>query len=250
MTISRSSWQMLSFIALFVVWGVSLVGGFAFGEPSSDGLQRMPRWTRMGSSLILALIAWLAYAFTRSSTLGGYALLIAIGMTLGLIGDLLLAGVIAIPQPTLAGIAAFGLGHICYLSAALRLAGQLKLDAAGPRWSTLALMLLIGLVAWYLVVFRGQKPGALTWASLPYALLLATVAGLFLGLALQSPALIPTAIGALLFMASDLILASQLFTGRAFPLIGDVIWLTYGPAQALIIASVLIVALTAGATLT
>ena len=33
----------------------------------------------------------------------------------------------------------------------------------------------------------------------------------------------------------DLILAAQLFSGLAFPLIGDVIWLTYGPAQALIV---------------
>jgi hypothetical protein len=46
---------------------------------------------------------------------------------------------------------------------------------------------------------------------------------------------VPLAIGAALFLLSDLILAGELFSGLKFPLIGDVIWLTYGPAQALIV---------------
>ena len=58
------------------------------------------------------------------------------------------------------------------------------------------------------------------------------------GLALQVSAFVPLAIGAALFLLSDLILAAELFNGRSFPLIGDVIWLTYGPAQALIVYSV------------
>jgi hypothetical protein len=45
-------------------------------------------------------------------------------------------------------------------------------------------------------------------------------------------------VGAALFLASDLILANQLFNRKSFPLVGDVIWLTYGPGQALIVASI------------
>jgi hypothetical protein len=243
MVVFWSSWQMFVLLALFALWAVLLFGGFIWGKPALDGLQRMPVWTRMASSAMLALIAWLGYAFARPFALGGYALLIAIGMTLGLTGDLLLSGLTPIPQPTLAGIAAFGSGHVFYMLAAFGLARQFKLDSPAPRWSMLALWLLIGLLAWYFVVFRGQSPTILTWAALPYSLLLASVAGLFVGLALQSPALIPAAIGAILFLISDLILASQLFTGRTFPLIGDIIWLTYGPGQALIVASVAIVSL-------
>ncbi len=40
----------------------------------------------------------------------------------------------------------------------------------------------------------------------------------------------PATFGGALFLASDLILAGQLFSALSFPLIGDVIWLTYGPA--------------------
>ena len=36
---------------------------------------------------------------------------------------------------------------------------------------------------------------------------------------------------------SDLILAAQLFNDLSFSLIGDVIWLTYGPGQMLIVYS-------------
>ena len=46
------------------------------------------------------------------------------------------------------------------------------------------------------------------------------------------------AIGGALFLLSDLILAARLFNEVHFPLIGDVIWLTYGPAQMLIVYSV------------
>lgn len=237
-------WQAPALLALFALWAALLFGGFIWGRPTANGDRRMPTWTRMASSATLVVIAWLEYAFTRQSPLGRYALLIAVGMTLGLLGDLALAEVIALPQPVLGGMAAFGLGHVAYMLAVLGLVSQYGLDASAPRWGMLALWLLIGLVGWYAVVFRGQKPTILHWAALPYALLLASVAGLFTGAALQAPALIPAALGAVLFLVSDLILAGQLFAKRTFPLIGDVIWLTYGPGQALIVASVAIVALT------
>jgi hypothetical protein len=233
-------------VALFALWAIVLLGGFAFGRPAPNGLQRMPTWTRMASSATLALIAWLEVYLTRSSPLGEYALLIAIGMSLGLFGDLILAEVIALPQHVLWGMVAFGLGHIAYLAAVIELASAFGLTAPGALWSLLAVWLLIGLGGWYLVVIRGQKPSALHWAALPYALLLASVAGLFTGVALQSSLLVPAAVGAILFLVSDLILASRLFAGRSFPLIGDLIWLTYGPGQALIVGSVAWIALYSG----
>ncbi len=67
------------------------------------------------------------------------------------------------------------------------------------------------------------------------SLLLASTAGFATGLALQDSTFIPLAIGTALFLLSDLILAAQLFNKLHFPLIGDVIWLTYGPAQMLIV---------------
>ena len=232
------SWQTAILLALFAVWAVLLFGGFALGPTTSDRTRRMPTWTRMGSSVILVVIAWLWYTFTRQSPVGTYALLIAVGMSFGCLGDLFLASVIPLREPVLAGMLAFGLGHVAYLVAAIFLGNHFRLGAPLPRFSMLTVWLLIGLAGWYVVIFRGHKPSTLHWAALPYALLLASVAGLFSGLALQSAAFLPAALGAALFLLSDLILANQLFNGRTFPLVGDVVWLTYGPGQALIVASV------------
>ena len=240
-------WQTAILAALYVVWAALLFGGFALGHTTTDGTRRMPTWTRMASSATLCVIAWLGYGFTQHMAVGHYALFIALGMSLGLLGDLILAAVIPLAQPVVGAILAFGLGHVAYLVAAVTFGNQYGLSAPFPRWSMLALWLLIGLAGWYLLVFRDQRPTVLHWAALPYALLLAGVAGLFAGLALQSAAFIPAAVGAALFLLSDLILASQLFTKTTFPLIGDLIWLTYGPGQALIVASLAAALRVAGA---
>jgi len=236
--LATQSWQTVILVGLFVLWALLLFGGFAFGPTTSDRTRRMPTWTRMGSSLTLVGIAWLWYSFTRQSPIGTYALLIAVGMTCGCLGDLFLAGVIPLSEPVLGGMLAFGLGHVAYLIVAIVLGNYFGLAAPLPRFGMLAVWLLIGVAGWYVLIFRGHKPSTLHWAAQPYALLLASVAGLFCGLALQSVAFAPAAIGAALFLVSDLILANQLFNGRTFPLAGDVIWLTYGPGQALIVASV------------
>ena len=67
---------------------------------------------------------------------------------------------------------------------------------------------------------------------------LASSAGFATGLALNLSLFIPLALGCALFLLSDLILAAQLFAGLSFPLIGDLVWLTYGPAQMLIVYSI------------
>jgi hypothetical protein len=112
---------------------------------------------------------------------------------------------------------------------------QHNLNAPAPRFGAWIAWLLIGLFGWYFIVFRSHKPTILHWAALPYSLLLASTAGFATGLALQDSTFITLAIGAALFLLSDLILAAQLFNKFHFPLIGDVIWLTYGPAQMLIV---------------
>jgi hypothetical protein len=224
---------------LLVLWAALLFGGFALGATSPDRARRMPTWTRLGSSLVLVTIAWLDYALTRELPVSHYALLIALGMSFGFLGDLCLAGAVpALSQPVAGGILAFGLGHIAYLLAICGVANQLGLSAPLPRWSMLAIWLAIGLAGWYVVVLAGSGPTALRLLALPYTLLLAGVAGGFFGLALQSPAFVPAAIGSALFLVSDLMLAATLFSGKTFPLAGDLVWLTYGPGQALIVTSV------------
>ena len=234
------------FLILLIAWAALLFGGFIFGDrlggpqPGREG--RMPTWTRMASSLALVVAGWSWGALAKGSDAATFALLIAVGMTLGFLGDIFMAKLLPVSPQVLWGIGAFGLGHVAYIAAIVGYGNAHGLDAPGARFGVWFAWLLIGALAWYFVVFRGQKPTALHWAALPYSLLLASTAGFATGLALQNPAFAGLAIGAALFLISDLILAAHLFAGRTFRLIDDIVWLTYGPGQMLIIYS-------AGATL-
>jgi hypothetical protein len=225
-------------IGLLGLWAVLLFGGFALGSSDARRERRMPAWTRMGSSLTLVVAAWSWLAFTRDTDIAPFSLSLALGMTLGCLGDLFLAGWIPVKQPVLAGITSFGLGHIAYITGFVLLGNRFGLTMPGPRWGAIAAWLIAGFIGWYLVVSRGHQATILHRLALPYALLLAGTAGVTTGLALQAPVFVPAAVGAALFLAGDLILAAQLFNGLRFPLIGDVIWLTYGPAQALLVFAV------------
>lgn len=229
-------WQQSYLIALLVLWALLLFGGFVFG--ANDPIRRMPRWTRMASSLTLVVAALSWCALVRQTTAANYALLIAIGMACGFLGDLWLAGLLPGGRSVLAGIASFGIGHIFYISAFSRFANESGLDDPARRLIALLVWLLMGAVGWYLVVGRTRPRTPLHWAALPYALLLASTAGVAAGLTWQDGRFLPLALGAALFLLSDLILAGELFAGLKFPLIGDAIWLTYGPAQMLIVYSI------------
>ncbi|NWG15768.1 MAG: lysoplasmalogenase [Chloroflexi bacterium] len=222
-------------LALLALWGLLLFGGFLFGRRNAERTRRMPTWTRMASSLTLVVAAWSWLAFTRGSVSSQVALLVALGMTLGFLGDLFMARLIPVGSHVLGGIGAFGLGHIVYMLAMARF-DALAGTNMGANAAALVVWWLIGVGGWYVIVFRGQKPTPLHMAALPYALLLSSTAGFATMLAVAQPAaFLPLAVGAALFLLSDLILAAELFNGWFFPLIGDVIWLTYGPAQMLIV---------------
>jgi hypothetical protein len=225
-------------LTLLILWGVLLLGGFVSGNRDALSGRRMPTWTRMGSSLTLVLAAWSWFWFARHSAAESFSLLIALGMTLGCIGDFFMADLFGSKEPVLGGIAAFGLGHVAYITAILTFANRHGLNAASARWGALVAWLAIGLAGWYGIVLSSGRSAALRWAALPYALLLAGTAGLSTGLAWQAPALLSLALGSGLFLASDLILAGQLFRQWRLPFVGDVVWLTYGPGQMLIVYTV------------
>lgn len=221
---------------LAVIWGAFLFGGFLFGRLNADQTHRMPTWTRMASSLILVVAAWVWYLNGRDTFAGSSFLLVAIGMTLGFIGDLFMAQLLPLKDFVLGGIGAFALGHIAYIVAFITAGNQPEVVVSGVHWDALIGWWLVGTVGWYIVVYRGAKERTfLHIAALPYALLLSSTAGLATGLALQHSSFLPLALGAALFLLSDLLLAAQLFNGLHFPSIGDVVWLLYGPGQMLIV---------------
>lgn len=232
----------------FMLWATLLFGGLVWEQPAHVATHagRMPVWMRLGSSLALVAAAWGLHLLTRESPLQTFSLLIAVGMSLGFVGDMAMARLFPLPEPALGGIAAFGLGHIAYILALLTLGDVRSLNDGGVRLLAWGTWLAIGTAGWYVVVFRpAREHTALHWAALIYALLLASTAGVATALALHAGAYLPVAVGAALFLLSDLIIAGELFAGLRFPRINDVIWLTYGPAQCLIVLSVYIALLTA-----
>lgn len=223
-------------LILFICWAVLLFGGL-LGKPDAERTRRMPRWMRMASSFVLVVAAWSFALFHRQSNSADVAVLVAVGMTLGFVGDLFMARLILRDNRHIfGGIGSFGLGHIAYIAALLMLADRHAVDNAGLRWGALIVVLLIGVAAWYGVVYRpSHERGTLHLAALPYALLLSTTAGVAVGLALIDGRYLPVAVGAVLFLTSDLILAARLFNKLYFRWIDDWVWLTYGPAQMLIV---------------
>jgi uncharacterized membrane protein YhhN len=198
--------------------------------------------SHLASSLFLVGAAWMWFlGFSRSAAATTVALFAA-GIALGTVGDFFNGGalqdLVPLPDPVLGGIAAFALGHICYITGCLRVARKLNFRSRAQFWGPVIFWQLFALVGWYLVVFRGARngPGLLVWAALPYSLLLAGLTGLASSLALADRRFIALAVGGILFLASDLILAFGMFRGD-FPHATHAVWLTYGPAQMFIVFS-------------
>lgn len=238
--IALSDGETLWFWCLLAVWVGLLFGGFFFGKLNAEGEHRIPRPMRMGASLALVVAGWSWWLAAIDTGAESLAVAVAAGMTFGLLGDLALAKLLPLGEwRTLAGMGFFGVGHVAYIVGLLRYGDAAGLDGVGLRWGSLLVAWLVAAVLWFLVVYRGtDKVEVLHFVALPYALLLASTAGMGFGLALQVAGFVWLALGALLFLISDLILATELFNGRFFPGIGDVVWLTYSPGQMLIVYTV------------
>ena len=194
--------------------------------------------------MVLVVAGWLAFGLWHSSAAARFTACIAVGMTLGGIGDFFNAGwldFVPLDDPVLGGIVAFALGHVAYITGFVSLAKLAGLTNLRAIFGAVFAWQLIGLVGWYFVAAQGTEARALVWPALPYSLLLAGTAGITSGLARQDRRLLGPALGGALFLASDLILSFELFRG-SFAYQTECVWLTYGPAQMLIVSSTIIAA--------
>lgn len=225
---------------LNLVWGGLLLGGYVLGRPKPPRANRIPVGVDLLSSGALVAAAWAIRSAAPEGPLRRFASRIATGMTLGAVGDVFMK--VNVP----AGMGAFGVGHGAYIAAVLGLSEALGGTAGLRRYGSWAAWIGIGLLGWYAVVYGGPKGRSpLGWAALGYCLLLASTAGVATGLVMQRPRYAPLLIGGALFVLSDLIIAMRIFNPALFQRIpdavrGDIVWLTYGPAQALIINSALV----------
>lgn len=224
---------------LLGMWFVMLVGGLAAARllPDSAG-SSLGTVGRLGSSIVLVLLAILAWRQVSSLT-RNYACFIAVGMFLGTVGDFFNANqlkFIPLPDPVLGAIAAFGVGHVFYMTGLVGLLRSCVHRISSKILWSILFWQLVGLAGWYWIVYEAPQRSALTVPALAYCLLLAGTAGLATAAAVHYRSLWPLALGAALFLISDLILAVGLFRG-SFPFRSEAVWLTYGPGQMLIVAS-------------
>ncbi|MFN8530943.1 MAG: lysoplasmalogenase family protein [Anaerolineae bacterium] len=218
-------------------WGSSLFGGFIFGKLNAEETRRMPMWTRLISSLCLAVAGWLWWGLTQGTENALYTLPIAVGMSLSFIGDLFMAGLLTGTSNPIGGMIAFGCGHVAYIVGIFQFSDAVGANSLRIRSLSIVVWAVIGVMGWWLAVYlpaRG-KTHLLHWLALGYGLLLSGTTAAATALSLQAASFVPTALGAAMFLVSDLLIAARMFSDLKFYLIDDLIWLLYGPAQALIV---------------
>lgn len=229
------------YTAVWLLWAVLLFGGMA-GTSVVDVLTTWQMTaTRMASSVVLVVMGGMSFAAAKGRAERIVTGAITFGMALGTVGDFFNAGwmdrLIALENPVMGAIVSFGLGHLAYMAACLVVMRKLTLQTGKMIGAILAWQA-IAVVAWYPVVYQGsvESAQALVWPALGYTCLLAGTAGLGTGVALHAKRTLWFAIGAALFLFSDLILAVRLFHGTE-PLGRHGVWLFYGTGQMLIVVS-------------
>lgn len=224
---------------LDLLWGGLLFGGYLFGRPQPPRPNRIPLGVDLASSAALVGAAWALRSATPKGPIRRFATRIATGMTLGAIGDVFMK------KNVPAGMGAFGVGHIAYIAAVLGLSDALGGTSALRRYGAWAGWIGLGVLGWYFTVYLGPRRGSkLAWAALGYCALLASTAGVATSLVMQRPRYVSLLIGGVLFVLSDLLIAMRIFNPEMFQRIpdairSDIVWLTYGPAQALIVHGIL-----------
>lgn len=227
------------FLVLILFWAVLLFGGFIFGKPCEDETRRMPLPTRLLSSFTLVIGAWTWFAISRGTPVDTFATWLAIGMTLGFIGDVFMANVLPLENHVIYGMLSFGIGHIAYIIGMMMITLP-EQSLLYPAISVVLAWWAIAVVLWYFVVYRGSNRETVIYLALPYAILLATTAAIAMNLTFLDITFLPVMIGAILFLVSDLVLAAQLFNGLHFKYVSDVVWFLYGPGQMLIVFGVIL----------
>lgn len=148
------------------------------------------------------------------------ARLLAAGLFASAAGDFVLE---LDPPIWTGGMAAFGVAHVFYALAFIEHLRAQGRAGFGPLFAGVAVIFSVGSLAWFL-------PGmeALLVPGLLYHLIITAM----VGFALLSRAPLTARAGAVLFLASDAVIALELYKG--FGPFGPLNWLLYAPAQMLI----------------
>ncbi|CAG0934526.1 hypothetical protein TFLX_03529 [Thermoflexales bacterium] len=212
---------------------VVLLIAFVLGRTNAERTRRTIKSLRLSTSLIVVACAWII--FSATTTLRLPALLIALGMTFGALGDLVLAEVIPLPKRMISGIIIFAIGHLCYIAGFSQVARTLGLNDPFTGSLLWVVFVIVAAALWFFLVYNPAKSRVLNIGSLFYGWLIAVMAGTATALALSDPRFTLTAIGGVLFLISDIILGNRELRDNAWFLVHDVIWVLYITGQALIV---------------
>ena len=221
---------------LIGVWGALLVFAFVFGKPNPERTRHSVSWLLMGTSALLVAAAFIWW-FTSAGRLAVVSLWLMLGMAFSFLGDMILADHVPYLTGTLPGMLSFSITHVCYALALSAIAAVMELSTTGLLLGVVLAYLAAGVVAWLFLVNAPSVKKVLRFGALGYVLLLAGMAGLATALAFQSPALAWFALGANLFLFSDILLGNQLFRRTNWPHVHDIVWVLYITGQALIVFS-------------
>ncbi len=225
---------LLGYVAVPVV----LIVAFVFGHYNTDRTRRTIKPLRLSTSWILVICAWIIWAV--STALRTPALLIALGMTFGALGDLVLAGVIPLPKRMISGILVFSIGHLCYIGGFSQTARLLGLNDPFAESLLWVMFVILAAFLWFFLIYNPAKSRVLNFGSLFYGWLIAIMAGTATALALADSRFTLTAIGGVLFLVSDIILGNREMRDNGWFLVHDVVWVLYIAGQALIVLTPLL----------
>ncbi|MFO0891584.1 MAG: lysoplasmalogenase [Isosphaeraceae bacterium] len=214
---------------LWVAWATLL--GWSLVDPGSGFAMLL----RVCSSSALVLAACRFAATSGRSGTADVSMWIAAGMTLGFLGD----AWALVPEEQLPvhrlipAMVLFGLGHAAYITGFVRASRSRPIPPWQAAWLW-ALWLAVAAVAWYASIHLSQAPPLLLWSALAYTAILGGTTAAGWVLAAGQRDYVPVALGCVLFLISDFVLAIQSFRG-SFPHATELCWATYGPGQMLIV---------------
>ncbi len=192
---------------------------------------------RMISCLCLVLAAWIAWRFLCRTPSAFGMFLIAIGMTLGFYGDSHVGDRLwwpPFPNKIIGGIVFYGLGHLAYVAACLSIQYHQRLAGGLRWWRWVCIWQVVAIISWAAVALTSGQATALRIPTLLYTLLVAATPGFTTALAVQQPKFRGMALGGAMFLASDILLAWQIFHA-SFPGCDELTWINYGGGEMLIV---------------
>lgn len=232
----KSSVRRLLFALCWVGWFGLLPGTFSVMLATGHTGGTRLWWV---SSAILTLAAWGNRGSHRRDPYGAFAAWMACGMTCGALADVYGSfAVIRFTEPLAMIVPLFALGHVCYIAGVFSVAGYSQLTRHRLWYPVLGGMAilygLIGMGAWWTVVYPSEDLPHMQLPTAAYTLFLSMAAAVMATVATLNRRFLMVGIGGFLFLVSDILLAVRLFQNNAYG-IGDFCWITYGIGQMFIV---------------